>query len=268
MVLLRILTALLAFSLPSAQLKAADQRDDLYSAMAIVTGQGVENRQPGFRDCLDRVLVRVSGDPRLPSLPAMAKLRSHAGDFVNSFSYHDRLAGRPVHDEQGTYDRPHDLTCRYDTKVIDGLLAQLGSRPWLGKRPRFAIFLAVERNGRKFRLSSDNPRDEAMREAFTAAATPLALAVAFPTTDAIGRFDMSGDAASPQLVNAARKAGGDRPLAGTLTWSDPDLGWVATWRLSENGRIYVWTVRGVNFDDAFRTALDGAAQILSGNGSP
>lgn len=268
MVLLRFLIAFAALSLPAERLTAAEQTEDLYSSVAIVTGQGVENRQPGFRDCLDRVLVRVSGDPRLPGLPAAAKLRSHAGDFVRSFSYHDRLAGRPIHDEQGTYDRPHDLTCRYDPQVINGALAQLGSRPWLGKRPRFTIFLTVERNGQKFRLSSDNPRDEAMREAFATAATPLALALAFPTADIVDKLDVNGDVPSPKLADVARKAGGDRALAGTLTWSDQDLGWVATWRLAENGKTYAWTVRGVNFDEAFRVALNGATQILSGNGSP
>jgi len=268
MVLLRVLIALIALLLSTVRLAAAAQPEDFYSSVAIVTGQGIENRQPGFRDCLDRVLVRVSGDPRLPGLPALAELRRHAGDFVKSFSYHDRLSGRPIHDEQGTYDRPHDLTCRYDPQVINGLLAQLGSHPWRGKRPRFTIFLAVERNGQKFRLSSDNPRDEAMREAFAAAATPLNLQLAFPPADVVEKLDVTGDVVSPKLTDAAKKAGGDRALTGTLIWSDRDLGWVAIWRLAENGKAYAWTVRGVNFDDAFRVALNGAVQILSGNGSP
>ncbi len=62
--------------------------------------------------------------------------------------------------------------------------------------------------------------------------------------------------------------GDDRPLVGMLDWSDADRGWVATWRLSELGQERVLTIRDVNFDEAFRVALRGAAQILSGNGSP
>ncbi len=31
---------------------------------------------------------------------------SQAASFVQSFSYQDRLPGKPIHDEQGTYDRP------------------------------------------------------------------------------------------------------------------------------------------------------------------
>jgi len=232
--------------------------DDLYSSQAIVTGQGEKNRQPGFRDCLDRVLVKVSGDQRLPKLPQADALRAHAGDFVESFSYRDRLAGKPVHDEQGTYDRPHDLTCRYDRNTIDDLLAGLGSRPWLSERPTFLIVLDVEKGGQAFRVTADGMRDLPMRESFALGAAPLALRMTFPAASEAARLD----------ADTARPSDGVLPLAGNLVWSDADLGWVATWRLKHDGEAHQWVVRGVNFDEAFRVAMRGAAQILSGNGTP
>src|SRR5882724_10057567 len=96
-----------------SQAAVAATTDELYQSQTIVTGQGEVNRQIGFKDCLDRVLVRVSGDQRLPNKSEMAALRDKAGSFVDGFRYHDRLEGIPVHDEQGTHDRPHDLTCLY-----------------------------------------------------------------------------------------------------------------------------------------------------------
>lgn len=225
----------------------AAKLDDLYSSKAIVTGKGEKNRQPGFRDCLDRVVIKVSGDQRLLSRPQFQALRGRAGDFIASFSYRDRLAGKPIHDEQGTYDRPHDLTCRYDRKVIDNVLAALDSKPWLDERPAFLITLDVERNGAKFRLTHNEPRGIDMRESFANAAGPLELKVVFP-----------GD----------EEPKGTIELNGTLLWSDADLGWVATWRLIYKGTPREWIVRGVNFDEAFRVAMRGAIQILSGNGTP
>ena len=222
--------------------------DELYSSKAIVTGKGEKNRQSGFRDCFDRILVKVSGDPRLPTLPKALEMRQRAGDFVASYSYRDRLEGTPVHDEQGTYDRPHDLTCRYDPGVLDKLLLSLESKPWLGERPQVLVHLEVERGGQAFQVTADEPRAADMRDSFANAARPLAMAVAFP-----GTADEDGSAV---------------PLSGTLHWSDPDLGWVARWRLTHGGKDYEWTVRGVNFDEAFRVAMRGAAQILSGNGAP
>ncbi|RWF64141.1 MAG: DUF2066 domain-containing protein, partial [Mesorhizobium sp.] len=62
--------------------------------------------------------------------------------------------------------------------------------------------------------------------------------------------------------------GADRALAGSIVWNDKELGWIADWRLAEDGKTYQWQVRGVSFDEAFRVAVKGAAQILSGNGQP
>ena len=61
-------------------------------------------------------------------------------------------------------------------------------------------------------------------------------------------------------------ANGYYPNAG---WRfDADLGWVADWRLMHEGKNYAWQVRSVSFDEAFRVAMRGAAQVLSGNGQP
>lgn len=243
---LRLALLLLALA-PFARPAPAAPPDRLYTAQAIVTGTGETNRQPGFRDCLDRVLLRVSGDPRVLTAPPLAALRAEAGHYVRDFSYRDRLAGKPVHDEQGTYDRPHDLTCHYDPAVIDRLLADLGSRPWRAPRPVLAVSLTVTREGKTVRLSGTGARDADMRSAFTDAATAMAMRVAFP------------DAAT---------LSGSLPLVGTLVWSDADLGWVADWQLTHAGQTRHWQIRGISYDQAFRTALTGAAQILSGNGAP
>lgn len=262
-----VATALIPlFTLLHAAPAWCDQSDALYSAKAIVTGQGEKNREPGFRDCLTQVLVRVSGDQRLTARPEMADLLLRAGSFVQSFSYRDRLAGKPIHDEQGTYDRPHDLTCRYEPTVIDGLLADFGSRPWLDARPVLAVFLDVTRYRQAFRVSRQDPRDAAMRDSFALAASALAMTVVFPSAR---DGQTSAPASDPvDLAEAARTAGADMPLIGSLDWSDADHGWVASWRMAEGGRQHRWTVRGVNFDEAFRVAIRGAAQILSGNGTP
>ena len=62
--------------------------------------------------------------------------------------------------------------------------------------------------------------------------------------------------------------GGDLALAGNLLWSEQALGWIADWRMDARGKSYRWQIRGVGFDDAFRSAMSGAAQILSGHGQP
>lgn len=245
---------------------------ELYQSQTIVTGQGEVNRRIGFKACLEAVLFRVSGDQRLPKKPGMAALRDRAGSFVAEFRYRDRLGGIPVHDEQGTHDRPHDLTCIYKPEVIDKVLASLGSKPWLGERPRLAAFLSVERGEKHFALTADDQGGEPMRESFVNAAGPLAMWIVFPQTSLLSASGLDDQtlryADMVVLDHLARKTGADKALAGSIVWSDRELGWIADWRLETRGKTHSWQVRGVSFDEAFRVGMRGAAQVLSGNGLP
>ncbi|RUU02992.1 DUF2066 domain-containing protein [Mesorhizobium sp. USDA-HM6] len=243
---------------------------ELYQAQTIVTGTGEPNRQIGFKDCLEKVLIKVSGDQRLTQKPEMLALRDKAADFVQSFRYHDRLEGVPIHDEQGTHDRPHDLTCLYKPAVVDKLLAQLGSKPWHGERPTLAVFLTAEQGAKHFVLTADEDRGETMRESFANATGPLLMRVTFPKAMQLAGLDEKALSATDmaRLDQLAKKTGAIRALAGSIVWSDKELGWIADWRLSDRGKTYQWQVRGVSFDEAFRVAVRGAAQILSGNGQP
>lgn len=266
-----ILLSLICLILPAVGLAADDAADELYSAKAIVTGKGEKNRRIGFQDCLDKVLVRVSGDQRLLVKPELADLRAHAGDLVASFGYRDRLEGVPIHDDQGSHDRPHDLTCQFDRAKLDALLADLGSWPWLAERPTIVPLLAVERGGKRFVLTADGDDDPSMPVSFAAAAEPLAMKIALPDTAELAAAGLGPDnlwRAGQAQLEAVKASGGAVPLLGRLKWSDDDLGWVADWRIRFKGRTYDWQVRGVSFDEAFRVAMRGGAQVLSGNGQP
>ncbi len=251
----------LVLGLATGTMAQAAEMDDLYSAQTIVTGASEITRIPGLRECLKSVLVRVSGDQRLLGHPQVEEVLTRAGSLVRTFSYQDRLAGVPIHDEQGTYDRPHNLFCNYDHSVVDRVLNQLASQPWREPRPVVAVLMEVQRGRERFWLDRDDPRDQAMRESFALAASRMAMEVVFPSVEALAP-------PSPSFDDVATRAGADIPLSGTLIWNDAALGWIATWTLRDRGRTHCWEVQGVSFDEAFRVAMRGAAQILSGNGDP
>jgi hypothetical protein len=263
------LTALVMLGCGTA---GAGEVEDLYRAQTIVTGQGEESRRLGFAACLEQVLVKVSGDPRLLGDPAVAALAEQAGPFVTGFAFHDRMAGIPVHDEQGTRDRPYDLTVDFDPGKIDAALRSLGREPWGPPRPRVVVFLGVGLGGATYLLASDSKRGRDQREALAAAAARFGMPIALPDEAALAAAGLSYAKLSAvdlsTLDAAARTIGGDLALAGDLLWSEEALGWVATWRLDARGKSHHWQIRGVSFDDAFRNAMSGAAQILSGHGQP
>jgi hypothetical protein len=246
--------------------------DELYQAQTIVTGQGEANRTLGFALCLQDVLVKISGDPRLIGDRRVVALGATAGTLVAGFDYHDRMSGIPVHDEQGTRDRPYDLIVRFDPAKIDAALRSLGREPWTTARPRLVVFLAVRNGPTALVLSADGERGRDQRESLMAAASRRGVPVVLPPESALAAAGLTVERLPgtdlSRLDEIAKTLGGDAALAGSLVWVEKSLGWTADWRIARQGATSRWQRRGVTFDDAFRDALAGAAQIMSGHGQP
>jgi hypothetical protein len=121
-------------------------------------------------------------------------------------------------------------------------------------------------------LSSDGAFDADMREALANAARRYGLTVNLPSVASLQSNQIATDtttvAPADQLLKVAEAANSELPLVGDMQWSDAATGWIAIWHLAANGRGYRWSVRGVNYDEAFRNAVRGAARVLSGNGKP
>ena len=247
-----------------------DRIEDVYTTRAVVTGKDERNRPLGFRLCFEGVLVKASGDASVVSDRRFDEFASKAGQYVSTFSYRDRFEGKPVHDEQGTYDRPHFLTCHFDPQKIDSVLKALGRKRWLGHRPRLVMLVAVHGRTNSGILSSDGAFDPDMREALANAAQRYGLTVNLPSVATLQSNQINVDTATTtsgdRLLRVAELSDSELPLVGDLRWSDVALGWVASWKLEASGRHYRWSVSGVNYDEAFRNAVRGAARVLSGNG--
>ncbi|HTO65630.1 MAG TPA: DUF2066 domain-containing protein [Bradyrhizobium sp.] len=245
--------------------------DDLYRARTVLTGQGETNRMIGFAACLEDVLIKVSGAPKLAGDSRLQPYKARAGDFVKAYRYRDKMSGTPVRDEQGTRDRPYDLFVDFDDAKVNGVLSELGLTPWLS-RPVLGVFVAMEQGARTYVVSSDARASDLQRDALLAAADRLGMRIVLPDEAALAHSSLTGPALqtrSPSgLARAVAAQGAELVLIGHLRWDDADLGWATDWRFDWQGRPYRWHFRGVTFDEAFRRGIGGAAQILSGNGDP
>lgn len=244
--------------------------DHLYRAQTIVTGQGEANRLTGFAACLEDVLIKVSADGKLAGDPRLAAAKADARGYVKDFSYHDQMSGTPTRDEQGTRDRPYDLTVDFDEGKIDGLLATLGLKPFLSHRPVLAVFVEMEQGARQYIVTSDARQSDLQRDSLLAAADKRGMRIVLPTLAALEKSTVTvadlSTLPSSVLASVTANLGGEIALVGHLVWSDQDLGWVNEWSLEWQGHVHRWQFRGVTFDEAFRRGIGGAAQILSGNG--
>lgn len=243
----------------------------LYQSMYVVSGTAPERRVIGFQEALRRLMVKISGDSRLADDPTVARMITHAADYVVDFSYLDLKQGIKLSDEQGSYDRPHYLTVTFDQAKIDKALKSLHRKPWT-TRPRLVIFLGVHRDPKSYVVNADDERDEAMRESAANASLLYSVPIAFPpetaVTDNLPTFAAALRANPVDLDAAAKASGGDAALVGTIDWSDAAHGWIADWTIAKDGKPVHWQKKGISFDDAFREGLSGAALALSGNGTP
>lgn len=182
------------------------------------------------------------------------------------------MSGAPTRDEQGTRDRPYDLIVDFDKEKIDGLLNALGLKPWLSHRPVLAVFVEMEQGPRKYIVTADAAQSMGPRESLLAAAAERGMTMVLPAVAALAKSGI-GDAElakvpSSTLAPRAAEEGGEVTLGGRLVWNDRELGWATEWQMEWQGRPHRWQFRGVTFDEAFRRAIGGAAQILSENGDP
>jgi hypothetical protein len=243
----------------------AQETGDLYQATAIVTGTDMRSRPAGFAHALREVLVKLSGEPRLDKDPRLAELAAHADLLVTTFDYVDQLAGIPIHDDQGTYDRPHDLTVRFDPKRIDEALAELGERPWRGERPVIVPVLAVRGFAATYLLSAEQPAAAEQRGSLASVAGEYGVTVRIPTEAELAAWGATiGGFPSPPAASVPNQA----LVAGTLEFKEALPGWVGSWRMRWHDADYAWGISGVNYDTAFRSIVRGVARVASGHGNP
>jgi uncharacterized protein len=245
---------------------------NIYQSRAIVTGEREETRLPVLGQCLKDVLKKVSGDPLIDRDPRVEAFASQAQAYIKSFSYRDRMEGIPIHDEQGTRDRPYDLTVDFQPEKIDELLQALGQKPWIARRPTIVVLVAVKYEARSYLLTGDADEGFDQRESFLSAAWLTGMPMTLPSTVAFREAGMTAEklptADLGDLKKIARASGGGYVLVGSIAWNKGMLGWKGDWRLHSADGPHRWQIQNVNFDAAFRSAMRGAAQVFSGNGEP
>lgn len=263
-----VAAALLLVTPLRAETASPNAQPDLYRAQVIVTGTGEANRITGFAACLEDVLIKVSGQLRLAGDIRLAPFKANAAKLVRDYSYRDEKGGKPKNDEQGTRDRSFVLTAEFDEAAVNGILAKLGTKPWLSRRPTLAVFAELNPDARRLVVSSDAKDTELQRAALIAAAAKRGMPIVLPDAADFAALGSPGQPlaaiALGKLSDIASRRGGEAVLTARLVWDDRALKWNSEWQLEGQGRSQRWKVEEVTFDEAFRQGIGAAAQALAG----
>jgi uncharacterized protein len=267
----RIISALFLVLVASSAASAADP-GDLYRGRTIVTGIKDDTRIPAVPICFLDVLAKVSGDGRLLNDPHAKELAQSATFHVTEYSFRDRLALHQIHDEQGTRDRPYFMTVTFDPGRVEAALKSLGRKPWTTTRPNLAMFVLVNNSAKTYVLSGDGDFGRDQRESLAGASWQVAMPVTLPSQADLAKEGLTAETLAKmdpaKLTTVTKGMGADLVLTGTLAWDKSAVGWAGQWKLFDGQKIHEWGIKDVSFDDAFRNALWGASQVLSGNGDP
>jgi hypothetical protein len=237
--------------------------DDLYRAETIVTGTGEAERLRGFRVGAEEAVIKLTGNARLAGRPSIRPILDQAAGMVAEHSYEDRMKGIPIHDEQGTRDRPHYLRIRFDKAKFDAALRKAGLKLWQGERPLLAIWLGVRDARGRYVLASDGPEGYGQREVLKDASKRRGVPILLP---AQGQSSVTYDSVQNRrwhlLEAEGRKLGAQGILAGLLEF-DGNVAWNTRWVLLAPQAKARWSMKGVSFDTALKGAIERTAATLS-----
>jgi hypothetical protein len=262
---LALAMTLAALIFTTARPGRGDEPNPLYMAVPITTGSDTRFRADGFAKALREVMVKLTGEPRLFNDARIKLMSVHAENLVASFSYVDKMVAYFHHDDQGTYDRPHDLTVHFDTGKVDATLAEMGENKWTDDRPVVVPLIAVRGPANAYLLTSGIPQGAAMRGSLTRAGIIFGLKVRIPRSLDLAGWGLALDRAMPAIASTSTEA----RVYGTLEFKDTaPIGWTTVWRMRWDGSDYAWGVKGVSFDAAFDSLVGGVARVASGHGAP
>ncbi len=264
---LLLVLAVLCGPAVAAQAETSDSLPrGFYQATAIVTGTDLRQRPYGFANCLLQVLMKLTGQPKLRDDPAVKALADHAETLVESFAYVDPRAAVLHHDDQGTYDRSHELTVRFKPKEVDAAIEALGLAVWHGPRPLLnPVILVRTRDPDVYLLSLETPRGADMRLSLVRIAAGYGVGVHFSTDGELAEWgvDTIGppDPLGPADTNRVR-------VTGTLSFNTIEGGWTGSWWAEFGGVEHHWEIHRASYDQAFDSLASGAVELAAGTGSP
>ncbi len=237
-----------------------------YQATAIVTGTDMRQRPLGFAVCLMQVLSRLTGQPAIRDNPAAKALAEHAEALVESYAYVEPRAAVLHHDDQGTYDRSHELTVRFKPAEVDAAVGALGLTVWRGPRPILVpVILVRTRDPDAYLLSVAAPRGGDLRASLVRIAGNYGVGIHFPTDTEMGEWAVD-------TIGPPNPLGPPAPqqmrITGTLSFNIVEGGWTGSWWTRVQGVEHHWEIHRAGYDQAFDSMVGGAVELAAATGSP
>ncbi|HIK81126.1 MAG TPA: DUF2066 domain-containing protein, partial [Porticoccaceae bacterium] len=133
----RLLILVLFFVSPYC---AAEEVNDLYSAMVPIADQGSSARERGVVEALQNVLIKLTGNSKTFQSTRLAPYLSDANGYVDALSFEDLPLSVSAKDSQS--DSPSfGLRVKFSRSAIDLLIRQAQLPILPSNRPKFLVWI-------------------------------------------------------------------------------------------------------------------------------
>jgi hypothetical protein len=232
----------------------------LYDVSILVVDESASIRQQAFKQGLDEVFIRISGDSIV-----MDKLkRPPSSRYVKQFSYDPvpvSAATAPLTNAKGEKLTQH-LKIQYNGRFMEKYLLDNGFPVWSEHRPDVVVWLAV-RDGTNEYVLKDTDKS-LLKTAVDEALIRRGVPERWPLYDKKDRkilsvADIRGGFKEP-VKNASQRYSRGPALAGSMIWNGKQ--WQSSWSLlMEAGNRY-WSLADADYNLLINKAIDQAADAM------
>ncbi len=201
-----------------------------------------------FQQGLKQVIVKISGNPGITSLPKIQAAINNAKNWLSSY-IHKKIQDKSV------------IYITYDKASIKHLLSDTKQSIWGNKRPLTLIWLAAEDG----HITTTDQNDE-LRELIKQTADNRGLPILFPTPDA-DNYTSSNSSLIAQNNNALTAADlinsyhTDASLIGNI--ESTSMGKVVHWQYSDKTTTLNWNNTGLTTELVTQKGIDQLANTLA-----
>ncbi len=228
----------------------------LYDVEILVVDESASVRSAAFKQGLDEVFVRISGDGNI-----MDKLkRPTAANYVKQYSY--TPVETPTVDLHGDELLTHRLKIQYNRSLVEKYLQQNGFPVWGDHRPEVVVWLVVRDGENEYVLKQNDLSllKTAVDEAFVRRGIPMN----WPLYDnkdkkILSIVDIRGGFNDPVTLASKRYSRGP-VVTGSLIWNG-EL-WQSSWSLMLQQSNSHWSLVDEDYTLLINKAVDQAADAL------
>jgi uncharacterized protein len=235
------------------------QASDLMQANLVVADHSHQALVKVLPKALKMVLVKISGNPSVMTLPDVENQMQHISDMVKSYTY-------SYQSDPSSNDEVQQLVAHvtFDHKAITELLNKSGQPVWSKDRPKTLVWLQMDSDQGPSFVTSTDTLSSPLATSLVQSAADRGLNLLFPIDDLTDQsvYPVGGSQLFDvdQIEMVSKRYGVDSVLVGKVT-SAPG-GWQAHWTYVLNGAPVDWTDSQMHLDDLVSNVISTVADDM------